>query len=171
MAGTLSDFISEFTGSGAAAATEQAAAQYMSKFASTHPADQAFDNSAMHQGATEYLGKLPPEQFQQASQNAFAQANPSQQQSLLGSLLNGLQGQGVGLGSLAGMLGLGSSNPQQMNANDFSRVADYVRTQHPEIMQQTVAQHPWLMQALGNPIVTGALGLIAAKMVSNLTRH
>ncbi len=171
MPGTLSDFITQFTGSAAGAATEQAAASYLGKFLSNSPADQAFDTAALHQGATEYLGKLPPAQFQQASQTAYAQANPAQQQSLLGSLLGGLQGQGVGLSSLAGLLGLGSTNPQQMNANDFSRVADYVRTQHPEIMQQTVAQHPWLVQAMGNPIVTGALGLIAAKMVGSFTQR
>jgi hypothetical protein len=171
MPGTLSDFITQFTGGGAGASTAQEAAQLLSRFASNHPADQAFDSTTMHQGATEYLGQLPPAQFQQASQTAYAQANPAQQQSLLTTLLSGLEGQGVGLGSLAGMLGLGSTNPQQMTANDFTRMADYVRTQHPAIMQQAVAQHPWLMQAMGNPIVTGALGLIAAKMVSNLTRH
>jgi hypothetical protein len=163
----LSDFISQFTGPTAATA----AAQYLGKFTSTQPADQEFDSATLHQGATEYLGKLPPEQFQAASQNAYTQANPAQQQSLLGSLLGGLQNKGVGLAALAGTLGLGSTNPQQMNANDFTRVADYVRTQHPEIMQQAVAQHPWLLQAMGNPIVTGALGLIAAKMVSSFTRH
>jgi hypothetical protein len=166
----LSDFISQFTGP-AGAAAEKAAAQYMGKFTSTHPTDQEFDSTTMHQGATEYLGKLPPQQFQQASQAAYTQANPAQQQSLLGTLLGGLQDKGVGLASLAGTLGLGSTNPQQMNANDFTRVADYVRTQHPEIMQQTVAQHPWLLQAMGNPIVTGALGLIAAKMVSSFTQR
>ncbi len=171
MAGTISDFISQFTTGGAGASAAQAAEQYLGKFASNHPADQEFDSNALHQGATEYLGKLPPEQFQQASQNAYTQANPAQQQSLLTTMLSGLEGKGVGVGSLAGMLGLGSTNPQQMSANDFTRVADYVRTQHPEIMQQTVAQHPWLMQAMGNPIVTGALGLIAAKMVSDFTRH
>jgi hypothetical protein len=167
----LSDFISQFTSSPAGAAAEQAAAQYLGKFTSTDPAHQEFDSATLHQGATEYLGKLPPAQFQEASQTAYTQANPAQQQSLLGSLLGGLQDKGIGLASLAGMLGLGSTNPQQMNANDFTRVADYVRTQHPEIMQQTVAQHPWLLQAMGNPIVTGALGLIAAKMVSSFTRR
>ena len=89
----------------------------------------------------------------------------------MGSLLGGLQGKGVGLGSLAGMLGLGSTNPQQMSADDYARVANYTRTQHPDVMQQTVAQQPWLMKAMGNPIVMGVLGMVASKMMRNFTQR
>ena len=145
--------------------SDQDASHYMDRFASQHPDDQAFDSNTMHQGSAEYLGQLPADQFQQASQNAYSQASPTQQQGLIGSLLGGLQNKGVGLGSLAGMLGLGSTNPQQMSAADYSRLADYARTQHPDVMQQTVAQQPWLMKEMGNPIVMGALGLIASKMM------
>ena len=169
MPGTIDDFMHQFGGSGTM--TDQDASHYLDKFASTAPADSSFDNATMHQGAAEYLGKLPTEQFQQAAQTAYAQANPAQQQGLLGSLLGGLQSKGVGLGMLTGLLGLGSTNPQQMSAADYARVADYARTQHPDVMQQTVAQQPWLLQAMGNPIVTGVLGLIAAKLVSSFTQQ
>ncbi len=169
MPGTISDFMQQFGGGGTV--TDQDASHYMDKFASTAPADQSFDNSTMHQGAAEYLGKLPTDQFHQAAQTAFTQAPPAQQQGLLGSLLGGLQSQGVGLSSLAGMLGLGSTNPAQMNANDYAQVANYARTQYPQVMQQVVAQQPWLVKAMGNPIVTGVLGMIAAKMISNFTRQ
>ena len=151
------------------AMSDQDASHYMDRFASQHPDDQSFDSNTMHQGATEYLGKLPDDQFQQAAQSAYSQASPTQQQGLIGSLLGGLQNKGVGLGSLAGMLGLGSTNPQQMSADDYARVANYTRMQHPDVMQQTVAQQPWFMKAMGNPIVMGALGLIASKMMRNFT--
>ena len=86
-------------------------------------------------------------------------------------MLGGLQGKGVGLGSLAGMLGLGSANPQQMSADDYARVANYARTQHPDVMQQTVAQQPWFVKAMGNPIVMGALGMIASRMMRKFTQR
>lgn len=167
MPGTVDDFMQKFGGNDAV--SDQDASHYMDRFASPHPDDQSFDSNTMHQGATEYLGKLPDDHFQQASQTAYSQASPTQQQGLIGSLLGGLQNKGVGLGSLAGMLGLGSTNPQQMSADDYARVANYTRAQHPDVMQQTVAQQPWLMKAMGNPIVMGALGLIASKMMRNFT--
>ena len=158
MPGTVDDFMQKFGGSDAM--SDQDASHYMDRFASQHPDDHAFDSNTMHQGATEYLGKLPDDQFQQAAQSA-----------LMGSLLGGLQGKGVGLGSLAGMLGLGSSNPQQMSADDYAKVANYTRAQHPDVMQQTVAQQPWLMKAMGNPIMMGVLGMVASRMMRNFTQR
>ena len=152
-------------------ASQPDASHYYDRFASQHADDSSFDSNAMHQGATEYLGKLPDDQFQQAAQNAYSQATPAQQQGVLGSLLGGLENKGVGLGSLAGMLGLGSTNPQQMSADDYARVANYARTQHPDVMQQTVAQQPWFTKALGNPIVMGVLGVIASKMMRSFNNR
>ena len=169
MPGTVDDFMQKF-GSGDAM-SDQDASHYMDRFASQHPDDHAFDSNTLHQGAAEYLGKLPDDQFQQAAQNAFSQASPTQQQGLLGSMLGGLQGKGVGLGSLAGMLGLGSTNPQLMSADDYARVANYTRTQHPDVMQQTVAQQPGFMKAMGNPIVMGVLGMVASRMMRNFTQR
>ena len=134
------------------------------RFVSNHPDDSAFDSSAYHQGAAQYLGQLPDDQFQQAAANAFQQAAPDQRQSLLGGLLNGLGGAGA-LGSLAGMLGLGSSNPSQMSPQDYGKVMNYARRERPEVVQQTVQQQPWFMKAMGNPFVMGALTMLATKML------
>ena len=180
MPGTVDDFMRQFGGSDTMsdqqAATFQGAphpdaSHYYDRFASQHPDDHQFDSNDLHQGSAEYLGKLPDDQFQQAAQNAYSQASPTQQQGLIGSLLGGLQGKGVGLGSLAGMLGLGSNNSQQMSADDYAKVANYTRSQHPDVMQQTVSQQPWFMKAMGNPIVMGALGLIASRMMRNLGKR
>ena len=165
-----SDTMSDQQAAAPAAAGQPDPAHYYDRFASQHPDDSSFDSGTMHQGATEYLGKLPDDQFQQAATNAYAQASPTQQQGLVGSLLGGLQNKGVGLGSLAGMLGLGSTNPQQMSADDYARVANYARTQHPDVMQQTVAQQPWFMKAMGHPIMMGALALIASKMIGSYAK-
>ena len=163
MPNTVEDFIRRFGGNGAI--DDREAEQYYDRFASTHPNDQEFDTDTMAQGTTEYLGQLPDERFEQAAHTAFAQAPPAQRQGLLGSLLNALQGRGVNLGSLQNQLGLPSLSPNQMGANEYARVANYARRQHPDVMEEQVRSQPWFVKAMGNPIVMGALGVIASKML------
>src|SRR6516162_8327238 len=118
MPATLEEFVKNFTKAGQL--DDQQASQYFERFASTRPEDREFDNQTMHQGASEYLGKMPQGQFNQAAQNAFTQAQPNQRQDLLSSLLGALGGQGLNMTSLGSQLGLQSTNPQQMGANDYA---------------------------------------------------
>jgi len=163
MPATVDDFIKNFGGAGSL--DDQQASQYFDRFVSTRPEDKEFDNQTMHRGASEYLGKLPEDQFNQAAQNAFDKAQPAQKQGLLSSLLGSLSGRGVDVNSLGNQIGLQSTNPQQMGSADYARLANYARTNQPEVMQQHVQSQPWLLKAMGNPIVMGALGLFAAKML------
>jgi hypothetical protein len=163
MPGTVEDFMRRFGGNDAL--DDREAEQYYDRFASTHPEDQEFDNATMSQGTTEYLGQLPDEHFEQAAHQAFAQAPPAQRQGLLSSLLGALQGRGVDLGGLQTQLGLPSLSPNQMGPDEYARVANYARRQHPDAMEEQVRSQPWFVKAMGNPIVMGALGMIAAKMM------
>lgn len=182
MPNTIDDFLKLF--SGPAAADEQQAAQYHERFASTKPEDNHFDNSTYHEAVAEHLGTLPDDQFHEAAKNAIAQAPPQERQDLLGSLLGalggagglggmigglggGASGGGNGLAGIAKMLGLNSTDPSQMSNDDAAKVMNYARTEHPELMRQTVAEKPWFVKALGNPVVMGALTLAAAKLLSN----
>ena len=74
MPGTVDDFMDRFGGGGTIDDSE--AQQYHDRFVSTNPDDRAFDNQTYHQSATEYLGKLPDEQFQNAARSAYNQAAP-----------------------------------------------------------------------------------------------
>jgi hypothetical protein len=163
MPATVDDFVKNFAGPGAL--DDQQASKYFDRFVSTHPDDREFDNQTMHRGATEYLGQLPENQFHQAAQNAFSQAQPSQRQGLLGGLMGALAGRGLDLSSLGSQLGLQSIDPQQMGATDYARLANYARTNHPEVMQDHVQSQPWLVKAMGSPIVMGALGVVASKLL------
>src|SRR5262252_1865516 len=98
MPSTVDDFVKNFGGAGSL--DDQQASHYFDRFVSNRPEDRDFDNRAMHQGATEYLGKLPPDQFHQAAQSAFNQAPPAQRQDLLSSLMGAISGRGVNVGSL-----------------------------------------------------------------------
>ena len=168
MPGTVDDFVRRFGGQGTM--DDREATQYFDRFASTDPNDRDFDNDTMYQGSTEYLGHLPQEQFQRAASDAFQHAPPQQRQGLLGGLLGGLQHRGEDMSSLQRQLGLRSMDPQRMGPNEYARIADYARTQHPEVIQNQVKEQPWLLKAMGNPIVMGALGVIAARMMKNRGR-
>ncbi len=160
--------------SGGGSVDDEQAAQFHDRFVSTKPEDSQFENRAYHEGATEYLGKLPDEQFHEAARNAVAQAPPQERQGLLGSLMGALSGgaaggagMGGGLAGIASMLGLGTTDPKQMSDDDAARVMNYARKEQPEALRQTVAEKPWFVKAMGNPVVMGALTVAAAKLLSN----
>ena len=170
MPGTVDDFMQRFGGGGTM--DESQAAQYHDRFASDQPNDREFDNNTYHQAATQYLGKLPDDEFHQTAQNAVRQMPQEQRAGLLGTLMGALGGVsgGGGMGGLSGlgsMLGLGSTDPNQMSADDAAKVMNYARKEQPGALQQTVAEKPWFIKALGNPVVMGAVTMAAAKLLSN----
>ena len=165
MPGTVDDFMSRFGGT--QTVDDREAAQYHERFVSTKPEDRTFDNQTYHQSATEYLGKLPEDEFKQAARTAVAQAPPEERKGLLGGLLGALGGgaAGGGLGGIASMLGLGSTDPNKMSEEDAARVMNYARRERPEAMQKVVEEKPWFVKAMGNPVVLGALTMAAAKLL------
>jgi len=167
---------------------DEDATRFHDRFVSTHPNDSYFDNRTYHQAATQYLGQLPDDQFRDAAKNAVAQVPPEERAGLLDGLLSalgggaGAPGAGApaagamnagplaaagGLAGIAKMLGLGSTDPNQMSEDDAARVMNYARKEHPELMQKTVEEKPWFVKAMGNPVVMGALTMAAAKLLSN----
>jgi hypothetical protein len=169
MPGTVDDFMQRFGGAGAMDDAE--AAQYHDRFTSSDPNDREFDNNTYHQAASQYLGKLPDDQFHQAAQNAVRQMPQQDRVGLLGTLMGALGGDGGGgLGGLGKMLGLSSTDPNQMSADDAARVMNYARKEQPQAVQQTIAEKPWFVKALGNPVVMGALAVAASKLLSGQRR-
>ena len=164
MAGTVDDFMNRFGGGGTIDDSE--AQQLHDRFVSTNPDDRAFDNQTYHQSATEYLGKLPDDQFQDAARNAYNQAAPQDRQGLLGGLLGALAG-GASQGDVANKLGLASADPGKMSADDATRLMNYARNENPEALKKTVEEKPWFVKAMGNPVIMGALAIAAAKLLSS----
>ena len=154
---------------GGGAIDDSEAQQYHDRFVSTKPDDRAFDNQTYHQSATEYLGKLPDDQFNDAARNAYNQVAPQDRQGLLGGLLGALAG-GASQGDIANKLGLASTDPSKMNADDAARLMNYARTQQPEVLKKAVEEKPWFVKAMGNPVIMGALAIAAAKMIGSQKR-
>jgi len=162
MPATVDDFIQRF--GNPESMDDQSASHYLDRFASNAPQDQEFDTHALSSGASEYLGRLPDPQFQQAAQSAYANATPAQQQGLLGSLTRALQSRGIDLGRVFGQ---GGQVPAQVSPNQYAQAASYARQQHPDVMKDVVSEQPWLIKAMGHPILMGALGMVAGHMMKN----
>jgi hypothetical protein len=64
-------------------------------------------------------------------------------------------------------LGLESTDPSHMKADDAARLMNYARTEQPEVLKKTVEEKPWFVKAMGNPVIMGALAVAAAKMLSS----
>ncbi len=170
MSETVDDFMNHF--GGGKPVEEGAAGQYHDRFISTHENDHDFDNRTYHEGATEYLGQLPDDQFQAAASQAISQAPPQDREGLLGGLLGALGASGGagaagGLAAIGQMLGLGSTDPKRMSEDDAAKLMNYARKEKPDAVRQIVEEKPWFLKALGNPIIAGALGFAAAKMLNN----
>jgi hypothetical protein len=167
MINTIDDFMKRFGSKGTV--DDEEAVQLHDLFVSTRPEHSQFDNRTYQRAATEYLGKLPDDQFRDAARNAVTQVPPQERQDLLGGLLGALQGGSAGgLGGIASLLGLSSTDPNKMSEDDATRVIDYARKENPAALRQTVQEKPWFVKAMGNPVVMGALTLAAAKLLTNL---
>jgi hypothetical protein len=167
MPGNVDDFMNRFGGGGTIDDSE--AQQYHDRFVSTNADDRDFDNQTYHQSATEYLGKLPDDKFQEAARSAYSQAAPQERQGLLGGLLSALAGGSAasgGAGDIARKVGLDTTDPSRMSADDAARLMNYARTERPELLQKTVQEKPWFVKAMGNPVLMGVLAIAAAKIVS-----
>jgi hypothetical protein len=170
MTRTIDDFMSRFGGD--KTLDDREAERYHDRFISDKPEDSDFDNQTYHQSATEYLGKLPEAEFHQAARTAIAQAPPQERKGLIGGLLGALGGGagGGGLGRIASLLGLRSTDPEKMNEEDGARVMDYARRERPEALQKVVEEKPWFVKAMGNPVVLGTLAMAAAKLFQSRGR-
>jgi hypothetical protein len=168
MQGTVNDFIQRFGGSGTV--DDRQASGYFDRFASTREEDRDFDNNALAEGATQHLGRLDDDEFTRASASAYQQAPPEERTGLLQTIMRGIQGRGADVGGVARQIGLRSTNPQQMDADDYARLANYTRRQHPEVMRQAVQEKPWFLKAMGNPVMMGALTMAAAHLLNKSRR-
>jgi len=143
----------------------------------------------------QFINQVPQQQFQQYAQQGISQTAPQDYSnhitpgvggtnplgglgsgvlgSLAGSLMGHLMsGQGNSPG-MANQMGTQTTDPQQMNEQDVSQMAQYAQQHNPGALATTAAQYqnkPDVVQAvLGNKALTIALGgLAAAAMAGKL---
>ena len=128
--------------------------------------DRLERNPACQGAQCEYLAQMPPDDFQQHAQQAAQQLPPQQREEVAGGLLGALEKYGLNPGQLAGMLGMGSALPQQMGPQDLARLLGWAQQNRPDALNEAVADKPWFIKQLGNPVVQGILGNLARRFFS-----
>lgn len=151
---------------------------FMARFSDPHTyvppeeVNQHFDRFSQsghpefQQAAGSYLSQMDPRQFTQAAQNL----DSGQRAGLAGGLVSALRMAGIDLGSIAGRLGLSSTDPRQMQPQDIGTLAGFAQKNAPGALQQTAREQPFFFKALGNPFVQGALAIMAARYLSRHNR-
>ena len=66
---------------------------------------------------------------------------------------------------LGPLMGQGATDPSRLEPSQYAQVADFARQKHPEVMREVVREQPWLMKAMGNPVLMGVLGTVASRMI------
>lgn len=111
--------------------------------------------------------RIPPTQMEPELQKAIAQIQPNERDDVAREFFKHLKERGLNERQLEQQLGLSTHNPNRMNADDVSRLANFVYHSHPDIFQEVMADQPALIKFLSNPLVGAVFGAVAAKWLSN----
>ena len=120
----------------------------------------------VRRAASAALSQLDDEQFERAARSM----NDDDRAGFAGGLLDKLGQSGLDIGSILGTLGLSSGDPRSMGPDELSKLAGYARKTAPRALRETAEEQPAFMKALGNPLVMGALGMLAARYLSKRNR-
>lgn len=110
---------------------------------------------------------LPPAQLEPELQKAIAQIKPNERDDVAREFFKHLGKRGLNDRTLEQQLGLSTHHASRMNADDVTKLASFTYHNHPDIFREVLAEQPSLMKFLGNPVVAGILGIVAAKWLNN----
>lgn len=154
----IEDFMSRFSDPDTHVPPSEARQRFDQLSQSSHP--------EFRQAVSSYVSQMDPEQFTRAAQNL----DPDQRAGFATGLVNALKGVGIDLDLIAQSLGLSSTDPHQMRPDELGRLAGYAQQNAPQALQQTTREQPFIMKALGNPLVQGALAIMAARYMAKRSR-
>lgn len=152
---------------------------FMTRFSDPHTyvppeeVHQQFDRFAQanhpefQQAAGTMVSQMDPGQFVQAAQSL----EPTQRAGFAQVLANALGTAGLDLGGLASRLGLSTTDPRSMQPQDIGRLAGYAQQNAPGALQQAAREQPFILKALGNPLVAGALAIMGARYLSRMRQQ
>lgn len=106
---------------------------------------------------------VPPQQMEPELQKAIAQIKPNERDDVAREFFKHLKERGLSERDLERQLGLSTHHARRMNADDVSKLANFVYHSHPDIFQEVMADQPALLKFLSNPLVGAALGVFASK--------
>lgn len=118
-------------------------------------------------GRSLHPDRIPASQMEPELQKAIAQIKPNERDDVAKAFFKHLKQRGLSDRDLESQLGLSSRNPNQMNADDVSKLASFTYHSHPDIFQEVLAEQPGIMKFLSNPVVAAVLGIAAAKWLGS----
>lgn len=133
---------------------------------------QNFDDFAQRSSREERRGlfgrsfnhdNVPPAQMEPELQQAIAKIKPNERDDVAREFFKHLKERGLSDRDLEKRLGLSTHHASRMNADDVSKLANFVYHNHPDIFQEVMADQPAIVKFLSNPLVGAALGAVAAK--------
>ena len=154
----VEDFMSRFSNPDTHVSPSEASQRFQQLNQAGHP--------ELYQAVKSYISQADPDTFTRAAQNL----NPEERTGLAAGLKNALQSAGIDIGGIARSLGLSSDDPRTMQPDDLGRLAGYAQQNAPKALQQTAQEQPFFLKALGNPLVQGALAIMAARYLSKRNR-
>lgn len=111
--------------------------------------------------------RIPPSQMEPELKKAIAQIKPDERDDVAREFFKELKKRGLSDRDLETQLALSTHNPKKMSADDVSKLAAFAYHAHPDIFRDVLADKPWMMKFLSNPLVAAILGIAAAKWLSN----
>ena len=118
-------------------------------------------------GKSLHPDRIPPSQMEPELQKAITQIKPNERDDVARAFFKHLKQRGLSDRDLEQQLGLSTHNPNQMTADDLSKLASFTYHSHPDIFQEVLAEQPGIMKFLSNPLVAAVLGIAAAKWLGS----
>jgi hypothetical protein len=111
--------------------------------------------------------RIPSSQMEPELQKAIAQIKPNERDDVAREFFKHFKQRGLSDRDLEQQLGLSTHHASRMNADDVTKLASFAYHYHPDIFQEVLADQPALVKFFSNPLVGAALGLVAARWLSN----
>ncbi|MBD2103590.1 hypothetical protein [Leptolyngbya sp. FACHB-261] len=114
-------------------------------------------------GRSFHPDRIPSAQMEPELQQAISRIQPNQRDDVARDFLKHFKQRGLSEKDIERQLGLSTHHASHMSADDVSKLAAFAYRSHPDIFQDVLADQPFLVKFLSNPMVGAALGAIAAK--------
>jgi len=111
--------------------------------------------------------RIPPSQMEPELKKAIEQIKPNERDDVAREFLKHFKRKGLSDRDLESRLVLSTHHASKMNADDVAKLASFAYHSHPDIFRDVLADKPWIVKFLSNPLVAGILGIAAAKWLSS----
>ncbi len=111
--------------------------------------------------------RIPPSQMEPELRKAVEQIKPDERDDVAKEFFKEFKKRGLSDRDLEKQLALSTHNAKHMTAEDVAKIGSFAYHAHPDIFRDVLADKPWMLKFVSNPLVAAILGIAAAKWLSN----